>query len=217
MTVLADPVQTVHRDVAQLSLMHGWVPMTVQVLTATVLGCAIRWRSRRWRRRSLPVIATVGVTLAVWAHWYLGTTGAAGDPAPWQLWLWVGLSGLVSGVLVLGWAGARWWRRAVSLVAVPLCVLSTAFALNGWVGYFPTVHSAWSQLTSGPLPDQTGAATITAMQLAGVIPAKGAVVAVTISGAPSQFKHRDELVYLPPALVRQQSPAAAPDGDDDRR
>ena len=64
---------------------------------------------------------------------------------------------------MLGWRGARWWRRGVSLLAVPLCLLSAALALNLWVGYFPTVQTAWNQLTAGPLPDQTDRAAVTAM------------------------------------------------------
>ena len=44
------------------------------------------------------------------------------------------------------------WRL---VLAVPLCLLSAALALNLWVGYFPTVQTAWNQLTAGPLPDQT--------------------------------------------------------------
>ena len=52
----------------------------------------------------------------------------------------------------------------MSVLAVPLCLLSAALALNLWVGYFPTVQTAWNQLTAGPLPDQTDQATVTAMQ-----------------------------------------------------
>ena len=46
---------------------------------------------------------------------------------------------------------------------MPLCLLSTALTLNLWVGYFPTVQTAWDQLTAGPLPDQTDPATVAAM------------------------------------------------------
>ena len=64
-------------------------------------------------------------------------------------------------MLVAGWRGARWWRRGASRAsAVPLCLLCAALALNLWVGYFPTVQTAWNQLTAGPLPDQTDQATV---------------------------------------------------------
>ena len=42
-----------------------------------------------------------------------------------------------------------------------------ALVLNLWVGYFPTVQTAWNQLTAGPLPDQTDLATVNAMAAKG--------------------------------------------------
>jgi S-formylglutathione hydrolase FrmB len=82
--------------------------------------------------------------------------------------------------------------------------------MNLWVGYFPTVHIAWNQLTARPLPDQTDRITVTAMQFAGTRPAKGVVVPVIIGARASQFKHRRELVYLPPAWFARNPPPRLP-------
>ncbi len=132
------------------------------------------------------------------------------DPAPQALWIWVGLSGLALAVVLVGWNSARWWRRVASFVAVPLCVLSAGVALNQWVGYFPTVQTAWNQLTAGPLPDETDMATVTAMQQNHTVPTHGAVVPVTIPSDASHFKHRTELVYLPPAWFASNPPPKLP-------
>ncbi len=43
-----------------LSLMHGWIPMTVQVMAAVALLAAIGWRTRRWRLVWLPRALIVG-------------------------------------------------------------------------------------------------------------------------------------------------------------
>ena len=185
--------------ISQLSLTHGWLPVAVQVLAAAVVGCAIGWRSRRWRRIAVPVMAVAGLLLALGAHAYIGSLGIAGDPAPWMVWIWIAASGLALGVLVAGWRTARWWRRGISVLAVPLCLLCALLGINLWVGYFPTVHSAWNQLTSGPLPNQTDRLTVTEMQLSGTRPSKGVVVPVNISADASGFAHRREYVYLPPA------------------
>jgi S-formylglutathione hydrolase FrmB len=206
MTLLADRAQPFKNHI---SLMHGWVPWTVQAATAAVLGLAIGWRSRRWRSLWLPLAVIIGVAAAVWTHSYVDSAGLAGDPAPRVLWIWVGLTGLAAGVLLFGWRGSRWWRRAVSVLAVPLCGLSSALALNLWVGYFPTVQTAWNQLTAGPLPDETDPATVTAMQTKGTLPANGTVVPVTVRG-PSAFKHRGELVYLPPEWYATNPPPKLP-------
>ncbi|XBL81365.1 alpha/beta hydrolase-fold protein [Mycobacterium shigaense] len=205
MDALARSVASSH-----VSLMHGWVPITVQVLAGVVLALAIGWRSPRWRVIRLPLSAVVGGCVAYAARWYVVDRGLSEEPAPWPLWLWIALAGTAATVLLLGWRSARRWRRATAVVAVPLCLLSAALVLNLWVGYFPTVQSAWNQLTSGPLPDQTDPATVTAMAAKGARPAHGSVVPVVIPSDASHFKHRGELVYLPPAWFASSPPPALP-------
>ncbi len=202
--------ESVRHGIGRWSLMYGWVPASVQLMAGVLLVSAIVGRSRRWWLRWAPAAAILGVAAAVAAHWYVGSAGLAGDPPPPALWIWIGLGGLAAGVVGAGWVGARWRRRCVSVLAVPVCLLSAALALNAWVGYFPTVHSAWRELTAGPLPHQTDRATVTAMQLSGVIPAQGVVVPVTIGAEASKFKHRSELVYLPPAWFATKPPPRLP-------
>jgi S-formylglutathione hydrolase FrmB len=192
------------------SLMHGWVPGVIQAVSVTMLLMAVGWRSRRWRLLWLPAAAAVGAGVAAWVHWYIAAGGLADDPAPPLLWWWIGLSGAAAMILVLGWPGAAWWRRAASLLAVPLCLLSTGLVLNVWVGYFPTVQTAWNQLTAGPLPDQTDLATVNAMAAKRIRPQHGSLVPVTIPDDASHFKHRGELVYLPPAWFAASPPPQLP-------
>jgi S-formylglutathione hydrolase FrmB len=192
------------------SLMHGWVPAVVQAVSAALLLAAVGRRSRRWQILSLPVAAVLGVALAGSSQWYIDNRGLADDPAPQLLWWWIAASGGAAAVAVLGWGSARWWRRSASLMAVPLCALSAALTLNLWVGYFPTVQTAWDQLTAGPLPDQTDAAGIAAMAAAGLQPTHGSVVPVSISDDASHFKHRGEVVYLPPAWFASSPPPQLP-------
>ncbi len=192
------------------SLMHGWVPLTVQVFTAIVLMTALGWRSRHWRRVRLPLAALVGGAAAYGSHWYIVDRGLTDEPAPLALWLWIALTAMAAAVLILGWRSARNWRRGAMLLAVPLCLLSAALVLNLWVGYFPTVQTAWNQVTSEPLPDQTDQATVTAMAASGTRPPRGTVVPVVIPSDASQFKHRGELVYLPPEWFASRPPPPLP-------
>ncbi len=53
-------------------------------------------------------------------------------------------------------------------------------------------------------------ASIAAMQRAAVLPANGAVVAVSVTDEVSKFRHRGELVYLPPAWFATMPPPSLP-------
>lgn len=193
-----------------ISLMQGWAPVAIQIVTVALLVFAIGWRTRRWRMLWLPVSALIGVALAVVTHWNIAANGLAGDPAPPGLWAWLALTGLAGGVAALGWRSADWRRRGASMLTVPLAMLCSALMLNLWVGYFPTIQTAWGQLTGGPLPGQTDSATVARMLASNTVPAKGTVLPVTISADASGFVHRTEWVYLPPAYFASDPPPALP-------
>ncbi|TAM65409.1 alpha/beta hydrolase-fold protein [Mycobacterium sp.] len=190
-----------------ISLMHGWVPVVVQVVTGITLGLAAGWRSRRWRLLWLPAAAVVGGAAGTAAHWYIA--GAA-ESAPRALYVWIVLGATATAILILGWRGARWWRRGLSILAVPLCLLCSLLVLNQWIGYFQTVQSAWNHFTSGPLPDQTDRATVITLAAKGTKPPHGSLVPVAIPADASHFKHREELVYLPPAWFASYPPPKLP-------
>ena len=101
MTVMSAPFGLFQQHI---SLMHGWVPTTVQALAAAALLVALTGRRRRW----LPLAALLGVVAVAAAHWAIASNGLASEPAPRQLWLWVAASGVAVGVVGLGWRAARW-------------------------------------------------------------------------------------------------------------
>lgn len=190
--------------------MHGWLPTSIQVLAVGVLLLAIGWRGSPWRRAWLAAAIVAGGALAAASYEFISTEGLAGDPAPNLLWIWIAVAGASVVVLVAVWRTAGWWRRGAAVLAVPLAALCSALALNLWVGYFPTVQTAWNQLTAGPLPDQTDQATVVAMLQARQIPTKGSVIPVDIGSSASGFSHRGELVYLPPAYYASDPPPHLP-------
>jgi S-formylglutathione hydrolase FrmB len=193
-----------------ISLLDGWVPIALQGLSAVVLVLAIGWRSRRWRVLWVPASLLLGVAAAAGSYWYIKWAALAGHPAPVLLWIWITLAGLAVGVLIFGWRNTRWWRRGVSVLAVPLCLLCSALAVNLWTGYLPTVQSAWNQLTGRPVPGQTDEAAVTAMQQRGEKPVGGTIVAITTPDDVSHFEHREEYVYLPPAWYATNPPPKLP-------
>lgn len=193
-----------------ISLMHGPVPVLLQVAAAAALIVAVGARSGKWWLLWGPAAVLCGSLLALWAYALVSSEGVAGEPAPATFWGWLAITGAAALVLLAGWQGSRWWRRAVSVLAVPLTALCAAQSLNAWLGYVPTVGAAWTQLFAETLPGQTDAATISAMQRAGTVPAKGVVVSANIDTGSVKFKHRNELVYLPPAWFASNPPPRLP-------
>src|SRR5690349_25065068 len=152
-----------HHFIGQLSLISGWLPIATQVVTLVGVGAAVGRRAHHGAARWLPVALLIGLAVALAVDIYIGAIGVAGGPVPPLLLWWVVLIGLSGVTAAAGWRGARWWRRGVAAVSVPACVLCAALALNQWVGYFPTVHTSWNQLTVGPLPDQIDRLAVTVM------------------------------------------------------
>jgi S-formylglutathione hydrolase FrmB len=177
-----------------MSLMGGWLTTVVAVLTLGALVLAVRQRGRRWRRAWLPLLVALGGLGAFGAHWLMTDIGMASEPAPAEVWVWVALTVLAVGVVAAGRP-----RTQLAVFAASFCLLSTGLAINTWIGYYPTVHTAWSQLASRPLPGQLPWATAEAMRRDGTVPARGVFVGVDTGSAASGFDHRGEYVYLPPA------------------
>lgn len=191
-----------------ISLLGGWLPLAIDIVAAVVLAAAIGRRTRHWRRVWLPLCVVLGVLGALAARLFVNSEGLASDPAPLQLWIWTGLFTASVALVVVGWRGATWWRRGLSVAAVPLTLLSTLIALNQWVGYYPSVQTAWGALTAGPLPNQIDAAALP--RLRNTMQPNGKLVQVDIGSQASGFAHRSEYIYLPPAWFAGATPPRLP-------
>lgn len=181
-----------------LSLLHGWLPWTIDVLAAVALVVAVGLRDRRWQLRTVPII--VGVSAAVAAlTGILLRSYVITDPIPIAVWAWGGAALAAVLAVVLGWRSARWWRRGVGGWALVLAVGAAGLSLNDFVGYYPTVGDAIDDLSGQPVPGE-----VSLNQLPGIVGylRTGRIVPVDIPDTASHFTHRQELVYLPPVWFR---------------
>jgi S-formylglutathione hydrolase FrmB len=184
-----------------LSLMQGWVPLSVEIVAAVALGCVLV-RRRRCGPIQLGVALAVGLMVVLAGRWALQDSGISGEVAPWTLWVWTAVTGFAVTIAVSGWrAGSGWWRNCAALGS-SFCLLSTGLVINGWIGYLPTVAVAWDQLTGRPLPHQIDWSTAVAMRSRGNRPHDGQLVAVDTGDQASGFSHRTEWIYLPPLWFR---------------
>ena len=193
-----------------MSLMGGWLPVTVQLVAVIALVLSLRRRSQRWTSVMLPAVAASALLVALAAHWLLQSQGLASEPAPWHLWLWVALTALAAGVALTGWPGDRWSRRNLCVFATSMCLLGTGLNVNGWIGYFPTTQGAWNQLSGAALDAEVDWPTALARQRGAMRSDNGAVVRVDIDAEASGFRHRPEYVYLPPAWFASDPPPQLP-------
>ena len=193
-----------------MSLLTGWLPLTVELLAIVLIAVAIARRTRRWWLIWIPVCVGVGVLSVLIAVRTEHAEGLASDPPPAQLWWWVGLSGFAVAVLVVGMRRTQMWRRGVAVLAVIAALAATGVPLNQWVGYFTTVQEAWSQLTAGPLPDQVAVSDLGRLRGSGQQMTEGKVVAISTPKDISGFTHRTEYVYLPPLWFDGTAPPKLP-------
>ena len=79
--------------------------------------------------------ADAGIQMENGARTYMNAQGLASDPAPWKLWMWTATFGASIALAAMGFRSARWWRRGLSLAAIPQTLLCALLVLNSWVGY----------------------------------------------------------------------------------
>ena len=193
-----------------MSLTGGWLPVFLQGTALTVLLVALGWRTHRWRTRWVPIALLVGVAIAVLISLFVRYQGwSTGVISPGAT-FWQFTSGVAVAVAILGWRGANRWRRLVSILAVPLCVVCAMSALNTATGYFPTVQSAWARAMGSEPPQWIDQAELTTMVRDGARPTRGTVVRIDTPSDTSGFAHRPEAVYLPPAWFESSPPPKLP-------
>lgn len=194
-----------------LSLTSGLIPITLQLLALVAIAVAIgRGRSRQWLRRWLLVAVLAGVGLAAAGRLFVRDQGWSAEAIAFGTVFWTAMLGFAATVLVAGWRGSEWWRRAVAVLSVVLVVVCGFAALNTATGYFPTVRAAWLRITQTEPEQWTDEAEIAALQQKGEVPTRGTVVRVDIPADASGFPHRTEVVYLPPAWFSSNPPPQLP-------
>lgn len=190
-----------------VSVTTGWLPIAIQLLTLAALAFAIGWpRTRSWLVHWIPAALMVGFATAAAARLFVKYQGWTERAASWQTVVWTAATGFAVAIVVIRWRECQWWRRAASVLAVVMCLLSAAFALNTATGYFPTVQALWRQAAGIQPDDWIDEPTLAQMVRDGARPTQGTMVWVDIPNDASGFDHRQELVYLPPAWFARERP-----------
>jgi hypothetical protein len=144
-----------------VSLLGGWLPWALRVLTVVLVVVTIgrrRLRDRGFLLRRLPIVlggsAGFGVVCAVLVR----TVAGISDPLPFGLWFWLAAFGLAVGLAIVCWRGSRWWQPTAAPLAMLLAVLTAADVLDISLGYYPTLADMYGELTKQALPQQVSLA-----------------------------------------------------------
>ena len=120
-------------------------------------------------------------------------------------------AGVAAGVLVAGWRGARWWRRGVSALAVPLCLLCCRAGVEPVGRLLPHRADRMEPAHRGPAARSDGSGDGGGdAETPRRFPPKARSCRSASPTPASGFKHRGELVYLPPAWYATDPPPRLP-------
>lgn len=196
------------RILADLPLLDGWLPITVQIVAGVALLGLVRWR-KPVRSIALLVVASVcatAVTGVVYA--ILESHDLSPETGPLAFWVWLFLTVMTVAMFGLTVAAASWTRRAVVAIAGLLTVLCVALTANQWAGFYPDVGRAWSAVIGQSPPNETSLSALRTLR--GSPQPDGRTVAIDVPHRISGFEHRTEYVYLPPAWFTGAHPPPLP-------
>jgi len=125
--------------VADVSLLQGFFPETLSVLTLLSLATAsVRMGWRWWVQRVLPIIA-ISLLAAIVTNWALDLQSQFDEVIPFKFLVWAAMPLTAIGLVIAGWRYHPRWQRAVAVAAVPLALLYAANLVNQFYGYEPTL------------------------------------------------------------------------------
>jgi len=203
------------------SLFSGPLPIVLLIGAAAAGGFLLFRSDRHWRTRVLPAVAVGSVLVTLGLAWVVNSVWRPfPDALPLSIWAWIGVIVAAAALAVAHVVSARWWKKAIAVVAAVSILAAGANQINRFYGYYPSAAA----LLELPLPHQlplppiqhgggragsgSPASAPTKVWTAPPnMPSAGAVSEVNIPGVRSGFPARPGWVYLPPAYLTANRPA----------
>jgi S-formylglutathione hydrolase FrmB len=187
------------------SIITGWLPLSIEVLTIVMVVASINWRGRHEvRRLFVGAIVATSVMLVTAGILLLGNIAYSNVP-PWPF-VWAGVGVLTLWIGVADWKRNVEWRRVSSVVAVLLTIVCTLGAINNYRETFITVYRLGSFHPENVLNVPGLQALKEQVQATGKLPANGTVFITDIPPVYSGFQTRKAYIYLPPEWFAKKAP-----------
>ena len=190
----------------QTSIITGWLPVLVEVITLVAFALSIDWRSPR-ARKLLGAGAGGAAVLSALVTFFLRVTHLT--PAGFSLWpsVWAAVTATAVWMAVMMWPVFSRRRHVLSISAVVLTLVCTLGSINASTQTFVTV----SRLLHGQSQGVFHLVGIEQMQAqvarTGVLPKHGQLFITTIPPTVSGFQTRNAYVWLPPVWFKSPTPS----------
>jgi S-formylglutathione hydrolase FrmB len=173
--------------------------------TAADWSVATVRRRAPWRRQLLIGVPIVGALVGLTA---VLVDGLALIPYqfPNSYYLWVGLVLLAIVFCLLGWGGAPWWRRLISVLSVVLTVAMAFTLINEEYAYWPNVGALFGKEAQHQVDSAELKAAQAAYKKTHQLPAQGFTIELPIPGKKSRFPAKNAYIWVPPAWVVAPTP-----------
>ena len=208
-------------DIDSVSVIDGAFPVIIVVATMVSLLASLGWRSTQQRRRgrssdewSVPELRRrptwiwqllLGIPIAAALIGLIALVDDGFALVPFQFpnsfYLWLSFIPLALAICVVGWPGAPWWRRAMSVISVTLACVFALTLINAHYQYYPNVGALLGKEAQYEVDDaQLKQAQLDYRQTK-KLPAHGFTITKHIPGPQSKFNARDAYIWVPPEWV----------------
>jgi S-formylglutathione hydrolase FrmB len=215
-------------DIDSISVTDGWFPIVVIVLTIAALLASLGWRATRTRRRrrspssddwSKPevrrrpawrwqLLLGIPIALALVGLAALIDDGVALIPYqyPNSFYAWFAFIPLAIAFCVIGWRGAPWWRRSVSILSVVLACVFALTVVNEHYQYYPNIGALLGKEAQYQVSDAQLKQAQDDFRKTKKLPDHGFTISEQIPGTKSGFSGRAAFIWLPPEWVGSPTP-----------
>jgi S-formylglutathione hydrolase FrmB len=215
-------------DIDSISVIDGWFPTVVIVLTIVTLLASLGWRASRTRRRrrspssgewSTPEVRRrpawrwqllLGIPIAIALVGLAALIDDGVSLIPYQFpnsfYVWFAVIPLALAFCAIGWRGAPWWRRAISVISVAFaCVFALTF-VNQHYQYYPNIGALLGKEAQYEVSNAQLKQAQADFRKTKKLPDHGFTISEHIPGTESKFNARDALIWVPPAWVASPTP-----------
>lgn len=206
--------------ISKISLITGWLPPTLFAITGVVIVVLVLLNMKKFTVRgsvTALLVAVVSAALGRFLVWLIcDKLFLFGVTLGWEVELVITIAICLLSLVIFSLIRSKGARRAISIILIPLIILSAALRVDIIFGEYTTLGALFGKEAYATLDlSVTGKAKTTVAQWKQLaekdalpdMPKQGIIRSVRIPATISGFRARTADVYLPPAALSDNPPA----------